>query len=695
MTTPIEKVLSRLANKRQSSNGWTARCPAHEDKRNSLSIGVGDDGRLLLRCFTGCHVEDIVQALGLEMKDLFPTPGDGGAHIPCNKRSTAQHADCTLARYSAAKRLPVEFLRSLGLTDMSYMGKPALRIPYFNRNGEVVAVRIRIGMEGDKFRWRRNDKSCLYGLNRLSGETSYIVLVEGESDCHTLWSHGIPALGIPGAAIWNEARDAWLLDGFETIFVVREPDSGGTAIEAWLERSRIRDRVRLVTLGAYKDPSALHIFDLEQFETRWQKAIETAIPWVEQCQKKVTQLRNRGWSKCSSLATSDDILKLFYESFRQLAVGEERAAKLIYLALVSRLLNHIVSLVVKGPSSGGKSYLVECALKFFPERSYYALTAMSNKAIAYSEEPLKHRFIVIYEATGAESECASYLLRSLLSEGKIRYEFVEKTKDGLKPKLIEREGPTGLIVTTTSARLHPENETRLFSLTINDTKEQTKAILRALAREDSCSPDLEPWHALQEWLEAGPREVTIPFASILAEIIPPAAVRLRRDFSAVLNLIRAHALLHQKNRERDDNKRIVASIADYAEVRALVADLVAEGVEATVSPVVRETVLAVTKLIDSGKDSVSLSDLVNELNLDRSAISRRVSTAKSKGYLKDLESKRGRPSKLVINDPMPDDHPILPPVEDLVLQCCRSNVRDSQPAPPASKPVGPFDRSDA
>jgi hypothetical protein len=62
-------------------------------------------------------------------------------------------------------------------------------------------------------------------------------------------------------------------------------------------------------------------------------------------------------------------------------------------------------------------------------------------------------------------EFATYLMRSLLSEGRVRYETVEKTSEGMKPRLIEREGPTGLIVTTTAVKLHPENETRMLSLT--------------------------------------------------------------------------------------------------------------------------------------------------------------------------------------------------------------------------------------
>jgi hypothetical protein len=80
-------------------------------------------------------------------------------------------------------------------------------------------------------------------------------------------------------------------------------------------------------------------------------------------------------------------------------------------------------------------------------------------------------------------DIASYLIRSLLSENRILYELVEKTRDGLRARLVEKEGPTGLVVTTTAARLHPENETRLLSLTVKDTPRQTAVVLRALTRD--------------------------------------------------------------------------------------------------------------------------------------------------------------------------------------------------------------------
>ena len=243
---------------------------------------------------------------------------------------------------------------------------------------------------------------------------------------------------------------------------------------------------------------------------------------------------------------------------------------------------------------------------------------------------------------------------------------MEKTSEGMKPRLTEREGPTGLIVTTTLPRLHPENETRLLSLTVTDTQDQTRSVLAALAEERAAEgPNLEEWRALQEWLEAGERRVTVPFAGQLAALVPPIAVRLRRDFGAVLNLVRAHAILHRASRERDTEGRVIASIEDYAGVRELVADLVSEGIEAAVPPTVRETVEKLVVLHEGFGKPITAAKLAEELEIDKSSAWRRARSAIDRGYLKNLEDRRGRPAQLVPGDPLPKDVEILPSVERL------------------------------
>ncbi len=372
------------------------------------------------------------------------------------------------------------------------------------------------------------------------------------------------------------------------------------------------------------------------------------------------------------LAEHPDILAEFRADLaRGGFAGETRNAEIVFLALVSRLFEQPVSVAVKGPSSGGKSFLVKQTLEFFPASSHLTTSGLSEHALIYSGESFEHRFLVMAEAAGANKEFADYLIRTLQSEGRIEYETVEKTKEGIRPRRIVKEGPTGFITTTTRVRLNPENETRLLSLTVNDTAAQTKAVMIKLAEkaaggEEAGKPDLSRWHALQELLACGGRRVVVPYAVALAELVPPKAVRLKRDFGALLSLTQAHALLHRESRERDGEGRVVASLEDYAAVRGLVGEMMSEGVEATASAAVRETVETAARLLEeSGDEHITAKAIGAELGVDKAAISRRVRQAVDAGYMENLEDRKGRPMRLVLGEPIPEDSPILPAAEAL------------------------------
>jgi putative DNA primase/helicase len=68
---PVCRVLDRLEHVAVHTTGWTARCPAHGDTVNSLSIAEGSDGRALLHCHAGCTFEEVVAALGVPVRSLF------------------------------------------------------------------------------------------------------------------------------------------------------------------------------------------------------------------------------------------------------------------------------------------------------------------------------------------------------------------------------------------------------------------------------------------------------------------------------------------------------------------------------------------------------------------------------------------------------------------------------------------------
>jgi hypothetical protein len=411
-----------------------------------------------------------------------------------------------------------------------------------------------------------------------------------------------------------------------------------------------------------------------------EQALQAAIPYAEH-ERIAAEIRaEAAWERAGDLAREPRILDVFEGELDGAGVvGERRLCKLIYLAVTGRFLERFASLAVKGPSASGKSWAIERVLDFFPPEAYYLLTAMSERALAYGTEPLRLRFLVLFEAAGLESDFASYLVRSLLSEGCVRYETVEKGTDGeLRARLVERPGPTGLIVSTTSVSLHPENETRLLSLTATDTPDQTKRVLMRLATDDFGEPNFTRWHDLQVWLASAEHRVAIPYARQLADLVPPIAVRLRRDFRTVLSLIRSHALLQQASRERDSAGKVVATLEDYTTVRELVVDIVSESVEATVSATVRELVEAVA----ASEQPLSIGQLAQLLNLDKSATSRRWQNARARGYLRNLEERKGKPAQIVLGDPLPHETEVLPSLERLKEYCTVASGSGEIAAPP-------------
>src|SRR3712207_2022060 len=81
----LARVLERLEGVRQRNGGFMALCPAHDDQRPSLSVSEGDDGKVLVRCFAGCETEEVLDALGLSIHDLF----ERGRHSNGHRKASA------------------------------------------------------------------------------------------------------------------------------------------------------------------------------------------------------------------------------------------------------------------------------------------------------------------------------------------------------------------------------------------------------------------------------------------------------------------------------------------------------------------------------------------------------------------------------------------------------------------------------
>ena len=74
----VTVLLNRLESVKGTGRGrWVARCPAHDDKRPSLAVRELDDGRVLIHCFAGCDVRDVLGNCGLTFDALYPDESPG------------------------------------------------------------------------------------------------------------------------------------------------------------------------------------------------------------------------------------------------------------------------------------------------------------------------------------------------------------------------------------------------------------------------------------------------------------------------------------------------------------------------------------------------------------------------------------------------------------------------------------------
>jgi DNA primase len=250
------------------------------------------------------------------------------------------------------------------------------------------------------------------------------------------------------------------------------------------------------------------------------------------------------------------LLARVLEDFARCGVVGEETNKLVgYLAAVSRKLEDPLAVIIQSSSAAGKTSLMDAILAFVPEEERVKYSAVTGQSLFYmAETDLRHKVLALVEEEGAER--ASYALKLLQSEGELT--IASTGKDPQTGRLVTHEyrveGPVALILTTTAVEIEEELRNRAIVLTVDEEREQTRAIHRQqrerrtleglLARRQR--EDVVRVHRNAQRLL---RAVAIvnPFAPRLTFL--DSKTRMRRDHEKYLTLIEAIALVHQYQRE--------------------------------------------------------------------------------------------------------------------------------------------------
>ena len=224
-----------------------------------------------------------------------------------------------------------------------------------------------------------------------------------------------------------------------------------------------------------------------------------------------------------------------------------------YLACVSRKLDKPLAVIIQSTSAAGKSMLMESVLAMIPEEERVKYSAMTGQSLYYlGETNLKNKILAIVEEEGAEK--ASYALKLLQSEGELTIASTGKDDQGrMKTEEYHVEGPVMIFLTTTAVDIDEELLNRCLVLTVDESREQTKAIhdlqreaetFEGLKRKVERERILTIHRNAQRLLK--PLHVVNPFARQLTFLSD--RTRTRRDHVKYLTLIRTIALLHQYQR---------------------------------------------------------------------------------------------------------------------------------------------------
>jgi hypothetical protein len=311
--SPVEKVLGGLEEYKEYGGGFRARCPAHQgNSSTSLSIKEGDDGRALLTCHASCGIQEIVDALGLGVVDLFAHNGlPGGSSVKKVARKSSP----------ATRVAGEEILTTDDLPAGTYW-------EFTTPSGEVLYIQRHKGAYYQKVgedRWKKGLDAVEQVLNNLhelvdgvrAGKTIYHF--EGPKDVETAREKlGVVATTSGGVKTWRSEFKSFYIGA--DVVVVPDNDKEGHEYAATVAKSiaPVAGRVRVVALPDLPEKGDLtdwleaghtpeEFFALveaaETFETEeeapWPApfAVDVKLPDVMELDPSLLPTPLRGWAR--------------------------------------------------------------------------------------------------------------------------------------------------------------------------------------------------------------------------------------------------------------------------------------------------------------------------------------------------------------------------------------------------------------
>lgn len=374
--------------------------------------------------------------------------------------------------------------------------------------------------------------------------------------------------------------------------------------------------------------------------------------------EKVTRAERRRAEKeaLKRLRSPDFFIKVLRTLKKAGLVGEELNALVLFIVVVSRILDHPLNAFVKGASSSGKNFLVKLILFLMPRRAVKEITSASEQAWNYSQSDFRHCVVYLQE----QNEAAGTIdpIRQLISEGKLIRLVPKYEKGKLVTKKHVTYGPVAAISTTTKDRLKKDDETRHISLRVDESKEQTRQIVKSYTqqREPLSSKELRTWHAVHRLLEQriGTEIVFPKWFDEIADRLFVDDLSVRRYYPAFIEACRTVSLIRsfQPGRKPGHHGELVVDFADFA-ITALIFDSVFVESLYLDKKAGEATRRVVEEIAAKEKRAVDAKDVARKLKISKDAAYNKLRYAEKAGSIRRANRPERSNRKLYLPAPRP------------------------------------------
>jgi len=314
----------------------------------------------------------------------------------------------------------------------------------------------------------------------------------------------------------------------------------------------------------YIENELLHVTELlEQYREKQLEYTRAAY----QTKRTHASVTPENQKKCIDFLSQPDLINRIDKLIEQAGVvGEENSRRLLFIIASTYKMKDPLHALVQGSSGSGKSHLINIIGSCLPPEDVMSMTRVTSKSFYhYNKDELVDKLMLIQDYDGLDEE-AQYAFRELQSAGSISSSTTYKDRSGniISTMKLVRSHFASLLATT-KAEVYYDNMSRSVIIGIDESEEQTDRIIQHQNQKLAGIIDERKEREAREFLQncircLKPTEVVNRYADKIR--LPIEAKMLRRLNTHYQCFVKQVTILHQFQRKRDEQGRLIAEPED-------------------------------------------------------------------------------------------------------------------------------------